>query len=117
MKVGDVVWKFDPNHYVYVDDNGVRHKSPIYRKHFVKHYIIGETKVSWIISRFKDIDIENGIKIKKKEAERILYTSEEEIDKHCWVIENRIKISDAVRMCYDYDTMKKTAELLNLELD
>jgi hypothetical protein len=116
MKVGMKVWMFDPNHRVYVDDNGVRHTSPIYRKHFVEYYIIGETRVSWILSRSKDGDVKKGVKIKKSEADTLIFISEEELDKHCWVVENKYKIARAVETCSDYNIMKKIAEMLNLEL-
>lgn len=115
MKVGDTVWKHDRNRRVYEYDNGDKSTSPIYRKSFREMYIIGETRVSWLISYWSEsseIALKNATKIKKAEAGRILFVGEEALDKHCWVHDNQYRISELVRKCSDYDTLKQIEKLL-----
>lgn len=118
MKVGDKVWIYDPNARDYTYDDGTKSRSPIYRKSFVENYIIGETKVSWIVSRWKENNertLKSAKKYKKSTAHEVLTTSEKELDKRCWVHDHDYGISEAVRNCKDYDTMKKIAELVGYD--
>jgi len=124
MQIGDKVWIFDSNKRSYVDDKGNKLDRCWYKYHFDERYIIGETKVSWIIGyESNKIENKNNIKVNKKTLEYpyqsclngILYISEEQIDRVCWIEENKYKIRDMVGMCKDYDKLKKIKEILDSE--
>jgi hypothetical protein len=117
MKIGDKIWIFDEHHRIYVDDDGVKHSSPIYRKKFVEYNIIDETKISWLISHYTYDNIpdwakKNAKKVKKSEVNKIYWTSEEEIEKHCWIKENSYRLSELVKRCIDYDTLRRIEEII-----
>jgi len=115
MKIGDKVWIKDENHRVYVDDEGQRYNAPIYRKKFVERYIAGETRVSWLLTNSKEVNewhLKHAKKIKKNDAHRIIFTSEDQIDRHCWAIQNHYRIADLVRGCEDFYKLKKIEEIL-----
>jgi len=112
MQVGDKVWIFDGNRRIYTDPEGNKLQSPWYRGYFIEQYIIGETKVSWILGSYLDTRIEIGNKYKKKECTGIIFTSEEEINKMCWVRENQYKIREKVGHCNDYNKLKQIESIL-----
>lgn len=112
MKIGDKVWIIDENRRVYVDKEGNRTSAPIFREKFVERYIIGETRVSWILGHRDDLDLKRGDKVKKADAQRIIYTSEKEIDERCWIRSNQYTISEEVRRCDDFAILNQIAELL-----
>lgn len=102
------VWIFDINRRVYDrDERGMATGGPIWRCHWKEVEIVGETRVSWITKY--------GRKVPKAGGAGIAF-SEDEIDKAAYVHDNRSKISSAVMMCRDYETMKKIAEMLNVEV-
>lgn len=107
IKIGSPVWVYDMNHRKYVDGK------PVYRYHWVKTKIIGETKVSWIIER-------GNVKLPKKDFAlpfglhkdcRTFALSEEDIDADVWSNDHRPKIRNRVDYC-DVDTLKAIAKLL-----
>lgn len=115
MKIGDKVW---------VVDLYRRNREFGVRGSFVERYILGETRVSWIVGyKGWNVDHVSNIKVNKKKLTYVgqdgymntLYTSEEQINKHCWVQENRHKISHSVGCCYDYDTLKQIADIIGYE--
>ena len=117
MKLGDKVWVFDSNIREYVDDEGKRHASPIYRKKFIECYIIGETRVSWIISHYTleeapEWAVKKGTKVKKADEGKKFWSSEEDVEKECWIFGNAYRISEKVRKCDDYDILKRIDEMI-----
>jgi len=126
MQIGDKVWIFDGNRRIYEDDKGNKTQNPWYRGHFVEKYIIGETKQSWIVGyKGNDIDSKTNFKANKKtliysiinnySLDKKLYISEEEIERKCWVYENRSRIIRKVEQCHDYDKLRKIEEILLFE--
>ena len=121
MQVGDKVWIFDNNRRYYKDDKGNKLTSSWYRGHFIELYIVGETTQSWLVGyKGENPDNRSCIKVNKKTLsykfeygrDGHLYTSEEEIDKNCWVNDNQYKIHEAVNYCNDYDKLKAIEEIL-----
>jgi hypothetical protein len=124
MQIGDKVWIFDSNRRKYEDDKGNKLNRCWYRYHFIERYIIGETKQSWIVG-YKDSSLADRInyKVNKKTLtysttnlvahDGILYTSEEEINRKCWLNDNQYSIRERVSRCTDYEKLKKIEEILN----
>ena len=119
MQVGDAVWIFDGNIRKYTNDECDTNHLSWHRRHFEKRFIIGETSRSWLVD-YKGGNPDNAMKVNKKTLtykgcygqDGILYTSEEMINKQCWVQENRYELSDMVRKCNDYETLKQIYDLL-----
>ena len=103
LTVGANVWVFDPNRRVYGPDS----RAPIWREHWVKERVIGETRVSWLITPEW-----RGRKIPKREPlPWAILASEEEIEHRAWIEANAHKLADEVRRCRDYDTLQAVAKL------
>lgn len=107
------VWVFDECRRVYRrDENGNTYGSPIWREHWRKLKIVGETRVSWISSY--------GDRIPKKGGRMRLSSghfcdvsfSEADIDRQAWVKENRYLIADIIRCTTDHDTLRRVAEVI-----
>ena len=98
------VWVFDINYRVYQkDENGRSYGSPIWREHWRKQKILGDTKRSWITY--------GGAKIPKKGGKGIAF-SEEEIDRAAYVYDHKYKIAESVKAIGDFDMLKKIADLI-----
>ena len=106
-KIGDPVWIFDINRRVYKDGRG----GPIWREHWVKREVTGETSRSWIVGKGWE---ERKIP-KKGETPHDICWSEEEINRRAFVEEHSYRISEKVRRVTDYDTLKKIAEIVGYE--
>lgn len=115
MNIGDKVWIIDQDRRVYVDKDGNKSTYPIFREKFVERFIVGETRVSWLIDYSMNASFKKPVKIKKADAHSILYASEKEVEQRCWVEENRYKISERVRNCQDYETLSQIVDLLKVE--
>jgi len=95
-------WIFDENRRKYKEDkNGRSLGGPIWREHWVKVNIVGETSRSWITDYF-------GRKVPKKGGRGYSF-SEAGIDRMAFV-EKRWAISEAVRSCTDYDKLRLIAD-------
>ena len=111
VKIGDPVWVFDINHRVYRKgpDGRSLGGGPIWREHWVRKEITGETSRSWVVGRGGY----DTLKIPKKGPVSLnICFSEEEIDRRAFCEENAHRISDKVLRCRDYETLKKIADLL-----
>lgn len=94
-------WVFDQNRRVY--PKGERGGGPIWREHWRRVEIVGETSRSWVT--------ECGRKVSKKGGSGISF-SQEEIDQQAWIQDNRHKIGDRVERCRDFKVMKAIADLV-----
>ena len=102
--VGSAVWVFDINRRRYHADKSLG-QGPIWREHWDKQEIVGETTRSWITNRH--------YKIPKKGADKRTFSfSEEEINRAAFVYEHRYKISDAVNRTHDYEKLLRIAEIV-----
>jgi hypothetical protein len=98
------VWVFNINCRVYRRDaEGKAYGGPIWREHWMKREVVGQTRQSWITS--------TGLKVPKSGGSGIAF-SEEEIDRLAYVEGNRRQLAERVRRLSDYDTIKKIEELL-----
>jgi len=121
LKIGDKVWIFDENTRKYTDEHGNKTVGTWYRGHFVEKHIIGETKVSWIIGYQGSTPDNRDIKVNKKTLlynrqialDGQLYVSEEDINQHCWIHDNKHLLSRRVQDCKDYQKLKEIEEILN----
>jgi hypothetical protein len=120
MKIGDPVWIYDSNRRVYQsDDKGRSYGIPIYREHWREHFIIGETRVSWIVSMGRDFKPGERpwceVKIPKKptDAKRtgIAYSADE-LAAHCWMNDHRYSLMRKIEYCTDPATLRKIADLI-----
>jgi hypothetical protein len=121
MQVGDNVWIFDSNRRVYKDDKGNETNRAWYRGHFREQFIIGETTQSWIVGdQWQSPYDRYIIKVNKKTLtykyeygrDGHLYTSEEEVNRKCWIEENKHRIHNDVNYCNDYDKLMKIDAIL-----
>ena len=104
----EFVWIFDINRRIYPprEPGRIFSGSPIWREHWRKRAITGETKRSWIT--------ECGQKIPKRGAvPRSFCFSEEEIDRMAWVVDNRHRLARCVENLLDFDKMKQIAEIVD----
>lgn len=97
------IWVFDYNRREYFDEQGIKHNSPIYRHHWVKHEVLGETSRSWIIR--------HGKVPKKNPPAHMFAFSQDEVDDNVWVNDHAHKIADRVRRLSASD-LKRVAEIV-----
>ncbi len=96
-------WVFDEDRRVYgKDERGHSTGGPIYREHWEKREIIGETRVSWLLKY--------GGKVKKKGQWGVAF-SQEEVDRNVWEHENAYRLSELVRR-QPYEVLRKIADLI-----
>ncbi len=81
------VWLFDENRRVYGED----HSAPIWREHWVKREITGETSRSWIVAIAGQ-----ERKIPKKGDHRGVAWSEAEVNRKAWIKDHRHRITRAI---------------------
>lgn len=116
LKVGSKLWQFDHNRRVYRKDaNGISTGGPIWREHWKPVEVVGETRVSWLISS-SGANLRYANKVPKKEfrdgkCPSGYALSEESINREAWVHDNAWHIGQAVTRCQDYDLLKKVADL------
>lgn len=107
----EFVWIFDINRRIYKPKEPGRLYSsgpPIWREHWRKRAITGETKRSWIT--------EYGQKIPKKDADpRAFCFSEEEIDRMAWIVDNRHRLARHIESLLDFEKMKQIAEIVGYQ--
>lgn len=113
LKVGDTLWVWDSNHRVYNrDENNRPSGPPIWREHYVKKEIVGETSRSWEI---------RWDKISKKDLREgrlwpNVCVTDEEIDKAEWLeVHRRAIIAHIEWKVKDYGTIRAIAELIGYE--
>lgn len=118
-KVGDIVYVFDQNRRRYTKPApGRKFGEIIYREHFDRMYIVGETSRSWLLSHSADADISQNWMYQKfpKKFDRFkrFYTAAQ-VDDECWKKENRYRIADEVGKCDEIEKLREIAKLLGIE--
>lgn len=112
MKRPTCIWRFDSNHRVYrqPEEGDVYGRGgPIWREHWVKFNVVGETSRSWLIG----YSVERAQKVPKVGWDKGVFAfSEDEIDKAAWVYENAHRISHAVGIVKDYAILQQIAALV-----
>jgi hypothetical protein len=104
------VWVFDCNRRVYpVMAPGEISGSPIYREHWVKREITGETSRSWLI------DPCERVKVPKRGADprRFLF-SEKDVDDDVWANDHRYRIERLI-LTLSPEKLRQVAELIGYE--
>lgn len=98
-KVGDRIWFFDENRRRYRDGES----RPIWREHWRPFYIVGENRVSWLLTTSLGGVPFNKCPKKRKGIDMKRWAfSEEEIDELEWDSVHRHRIIDKAR--YDLTT-------------
>ncbi|MGH7974861.1 MAG: hypothetical protein ACREBR_05000 [bacterium] len=117
FKIGDTVYTFSENRRVYEKQKPGELYSrggPIYREHFVKQQIVGETTQSWIVAyEGGSPDSASATKHKKKGDYVNIYTAEQ-VEEQVYHHDHAYYISELVRKA-DYTMLRKIAELLNYQ--
>jgi len=104
MSIPEHVWVFDVNHRVYRDLTDADRAAgrfyasgpPIYREHWRKRKVTGQTRLSWLL--------EHGAKIRKDSKD--VMTSEAELDDRCFVHDHAYLIAERVRQTTDAATLR-----------
>jgi len=97
MKIGDKVFIFDDTIRQYHDDEGNETIGCYYKAKFVLKEITGETKQSYIF--------DNGYtKIKKKEIGKLIFPTQEDVNRHLWIYSNFYKIGERYKRLWQIKT-------------
>lgn len=100
-------WIFNINRRVYADrPNGIPSGAPIWREHWEKVKIVGETKRSWLTSCHR--------KVPKAGGSGYAF-SLETIERAAYVETHKRTIARAVQDCEDYDILRQVAELVGYD--
>jgi hypothetical protein len=105
------IWVFDENRRIYPkEEPGQFSRSPIYREHWVKREIIGETSRSWLIG-----PAWGPVKVPKRGADsrRFLF-SEKDVDDDVWANDHRYRIERLIQTLSP-DQLRQVAELIGYE--
>ena len=96
MKVGDYIWHFDTCRRIYpnrVAGTSDAFRAPLYREHWTRVQITGETRVSWITYSGKV----------PKNRKDLLFKgwafTQEEVDRDVWIEEMRVPLERALSCC------------------
>lgn len=113
LKVGDPVWLFDGNHRVYRDGAS----GPVYREHFIRYVITGETRTSWLIRDAYKIDKSTGLLRPPSRdgyfgLSPFVRTSQSQVDDACWIDENRRRIVKLVVDCVNVPLLQQIERMV-----
>ena len=98
-------WYFDENRRVYANRSAFT--SPIWREHWRKAEVVGETSRSWVVGRGY-----GSTKIPKKgPLPRGWARSEAEVDERCWEHEHRHRIQQQLNWM-DVGVLRQVAQLI-----
>jgi hypothetical protein len=94
----EYVWIFDINRRIYNrDENGRAYGGPVWREHWQKHEITGETIRSWIRD---NVDL------------RSICFTDQELEDVIYIHDNERHIAERVRKITDVKLLKQVAELI-----
>lgn len=105
------VWIFDSNHRVYADNR--ISSAPIWRRHWVRHEITGETSRSWLVG--PDWARRKIPKNPERQNRRMIAWSEAEIDALTWAHEHRYRIVRAVEHLENPALLRQVADLVGYQ--
>lgn len=106
------MWVFDVNRRVYDKRDKSVGGTLIWREHWVKKSVIGETKLSWLVGHSERL----ATKVPKRgPLPRGMLLNECEVDEAVWINDNRYRLSEYVRDCRDFVTLKQIADLVGFE--
>ena len=100
------LWIFNENRRAYGKDKS----APIWREHWVRKEIIGETSRSWVLAGYPELKIPKN----PKTPLRHVAWSEKELDQLCWANEHRYRIARNVEYLPAAELVK-VAELIGYE--
>ena len=123
LAIGSKVWFFDQNRrrYTATEPGRIYGGKLLWREHWRERFIVGETRVSWILGSSLDANPEHTWtvdKVPKKDfgAARSLYAvSEEEITRREWVHAHRGKLAERVKDLADPELLKQVASLIGYD--
>jgi len=99
--IGKTIWVFNYDIRFYEPGSN----SPVWRRHWCSHPVVGETSRSWVLS--------TGKKVPKTGADPARFAfSEAEIDRAEWVHNNVYKIEREVGRTRDYEKLTAIANVL-----
>jgi hypothetical protein len=112
------IWRFDENRRRYTTVPKGAFGELIWREHWHKAYVVGETRVSWLVS-FSSTG-PGQIKVSKRDlaAGKIAHQwtlTEEGVDDATWVHENAYRIGEAVRRTRDPEKLRRVAAIVGYE--
>lgn len=125
MKIGDSVWIYDSNCRIYPKDENGKHipnSSPDYRLSWLEKFVIGETRISWIVANSRDAKpgqkwrchkIPKKPEFQSTEVRGVAYSAEE-LDAAVWQSSHRWRVIRMVEHC-NGDTLRKIAELVGYQ--
>lgn len=113
MSIPSHVWVYDSNRRIYRDLTAEERAAgriwssgpPIWREHWRKRKVEGETRQSWIL--------EHGSKVRKDSLDVV--TSEAALDDRCLVNDHAHKIGDAVARLTNAETLRAIAALVGYQ--
>jgi hypothetical protein len=113
VKIGSTVWFFDVNHRVYPEKEG-RHSSaaPIWREHWVRHHVIGETSRSWLVGSYPKADPKLCAKCPKAEITTRYALTELEVDERVYCHDNGWRIAERVQRIKDARILREVARII-----
>lgn len=115
--IGNKFYKYDGNKRVYTDlETGVKSSSPIFKYSFREFYVIGETKISWLLSPYADTKPDSHLVVKVKKNTNLTeagYLTEAEKLAAIWVEENSYRIYEKVRGIKNPEILKQIEKLIN----
>ena len=107
------VWVFDVNRRVYPKIKPGELPltgSPIYREHWVKHLIIGQTPRSWLIGPAR-----KPTKIPKRGANpSLVLFSKKDVDDNVWLNDHRYRVQRLI-LTLSPEKLRQVAELIGYE--
>lgn len=112
--IGMPVWFFDVNRRVYdKNSDALMFGRPIWREHWVKKEIVGETARSWLVDTCGGRhDLKWAVKYPKKGWPHNLALSEHEIDEAAFVEDNRVRVADMVRSNLSAEKLRQIIKIL-----
>jgi hypothetical protein len=113
-----VIWRFDEGRRRYAPAPKGAFGALIWREHWHRVFVVGETRVSWLVALSSTGPGE--IKVSKKDLAEgklaHLWTlTEKDVDDAVWVHENAYRIGEAVGRMRDPEKLRRVAEIVGYE--
>jgi hypothetical protein len=128
LRIGSRIWIYNSNLRVYHKGDGMGARGTIYREHFERYVIVGESRVSWFAMSKRTVekhkpkewpDLCKRIpwmidKLPKRNIPpyRRVCLTDRELDLACWLDEHRYKIISSLERAADPELILKIAEII-----